>query len=264
MSKHFLLSHKRPREEESNTHNCEEESNTHNYEEESNTHNCEEETKQIKLTDLPTDLLRLFMFKTPQLRFVSSELFKKSKGWKLPAGAQYPSLTNKDMMCITHIQNFFSGQVMLPCPEKYFYDRRYQIHNGKDPYNIKHMEIVMCFHCLENKPFSKKPFLKRVKPLSGNYVTVISCCSKKCNDALNTIIQLTDVKKLKNRKIKIPSLGEFYRDVEFNLASVIPQSDGKILSYYFQGALVNYQKISVWTSFYQINNYISTYINELE
>lgn len=234
------LLHKRPREEESNT-------------------------KQIKLTDLPIDVLRLIMLETPQLRFASSKFYNETKQWKIPPGTEYPSLTNKDMMCITHTQNSFSGQVMLS-PEKYFYDRRKQIHNGRDPYDIRCMSKVMCFHCLEKKPLSSRPFYKRVKPRPSNYSSVISCCSKECNEALNTMISLTDVKLLKNRKIKIPSLGEFYKDVEFNLASVIPQSDGKILSYYFQGSLVNYQEISVWASFDQIDNYISTWssFNEIE
>lgn len=157
----------------------------------------------------------------------------------------------------SNTQNLFSGQVMLS-PEKYFYDRRYQIHNGRDPYDIRCMSKVICFHCLEEKPLSSIPFYERVKPRPGNCSSVISCCSKECNEALNTIISLTDVKLLKNKKIKIPSLGENFKDVEFNLESIIPQSDGNILSYYFQGSLVNYQEISVWASFDQIDNYIST------
>ena len=252
-AENLSLSKKRPREEE-NTHH--EEENTHH--EEENTHH-EEETKQIKLTDLSIDVLRLIMLKTPQLRFVSKKLYDETKGWKLPPGAEYPSLKNKDMMCITHTQKSFSGQVMLPFPKKYFHDRSYQIHNGKDPYDIRHMNEGMCFHCLKIKPLPPRQFYKRVKPLPGNYSSVISCCSKECNDALNTMIQLTDIKQLKNKKIKIPSLGDFYKDVEFYLASVIPQSDGEKLSYYFQGSLVNYQEISVWAAFDQIDNYISSW-----
>ena len=278
MSKHLSLSHKRPleeeshkrpREEESHKPPLEEESHKRPYEEESHKRPLEEEshTKKIKLTDLPTDLLEeLIMLQAPQLRFASKIFYNKTKGWKLPPGAEYPSLTNKDMMCITHTQNLFSGQVMLPCPKKYFYDRRYQIHNGRDPYKIRYMSKVICFHCQEEKTLPSRPFYKRVKPLSGNYSSVISCCSKECNEALNTMISLTDVKQLKNKKIKIPSLGENYKDVEFYLASVIPQSDGEKLSYYFQGSLVNYQEISVWASFDQIYNYISTWssFNEIE
>ena len=237
-AKDLSLSKKRPR-EETNTHQ-------------------EEETKQIKLTNLPIDILKLIMFKTPQLRFASTSLYNETKGWKLPPGTKYPSLINKNMMCITHTQNSFSGQVMLS-PEQYFNDRSYQIHNGRDPYDIRRMSKVMCFHCLEEKPLPPRPFYKRVKPLRGNYSSVISCCSKECYDKLNTMISLTAVKQLKNRKIKIQSLGENYKDVEFYLASVIPQSDGEKLSYYFQGSLVNYREISVWATFDQIDNYISTW-----
>jgi hypothetical protein len=214
---------------------------------------------ELKLTDLPQDVLNNIMRQVPQLRFACSEFYDKSKGWKLPAGAQYPSLTNENMMCVIHTQNSFSGKIMIEYPKKYFYERSYQIHNGRDPYDLRHMKDVSCFHCFQKKPFPQKPFLKRVKPLPGNYSSVISCCSKKCSDSLNTMILLTDVKLLKNKKIKIPSLGEFYKDVEFNLASVIPQSDGENLSYYFQGSLVNYEEISVWASFDQIDNYISTW-----
>ena len=214
---------------------------------------------ELKLTDLPQDVLNNIMRQVPQLRFACSEFYDKSKGWKLPAGAQYPSLTNENMMCVIHTQNSFSGEIMIEYPKKYFYERSYQIHNGRDPYDLRHMKEVSCFHCLQKKPFPQKPFLKRVKPLPGNYSSVISCCSKKCSDSLNTMILLTDVKLLKNKKIKIPSLGEFYKDVEFNLAAVIPQSDGENLSYYFQGSLVNYEEISGWASFDQIDNYSSTW-----
>jgi hypothetical protein len=229
------LSNKRSREEENTYH------------EESNKCPRHEESK-IKLLDLHEDILRLIMFQVPQLRFVCKKLYDETKGWELPPGAEYPSLRNNDMMCITHTQNLFSGKVMLPFPKKYFHDRNYQIHNGKDPYDIRHIIEVMCFNCLEKKPLSSRPFYKRVKPLPGNYSSVISCCSKECYDALNTMIQLTDVKLLKNKKIKIPFLGEFYKDVEFYLASVIPQSDGEKLSYYLQGSLVNYAEIGVWAS----------------
>ena len=221
---------------------------------------------ELKLTDLPQDILNNIMRQAPQLRFTCSEFYNKSKGWKLPVGAQYPSLINKNMMCITHTQGSFSGEIMINNHLKYFHERSYQIHNGRDPYDLRHMKEVTCFHCLDKKPFPQKPFLKRVKPLPGNYSSVISCCSKKCNDALNTMISLTDVKLLKNKKIKISSLGETFEHVEFNLASVIPQSDGENLSYYFQGSLVNYEEISVWASFDQIDNYISTWssFNEIE
>ena len=260
-AENLSLSKKRRREEE-NTHHEEEntyheEENTHQ-EEESKKHPCEK-TKQIKLTDLHIDVFKLIMFKAPQLRFASTSLYNETKGWKLPVGAQYPSLTNKNMMCITHTQGSFSGQVMIEYPEQYFNDRSYQIHNGRDPYDIRRMSKVMCFHCLEEKPLPPRPFYKRVKPLRGNYSSVISCCSKECYDKLNTMISLTAVKQLKNRKIKIQSLGENYKDVEFYLASVIPQSDGEKLSYYFQGSLVNYREISVWATFDQIDNYISTW-----
>jgi hypothetical protein len=194
---------------------------------ETNTHQ-EEETKQIILTDLPIDVL------------------------KLPTGAEYPLSTNKDIMPINHTQKSFSEQVISPSLEKYFYDRRRQIHNGEDPYDIRHMKKLRCFHCLEMKTLPSRSFYKKVKHIPGNCTSVISCCSEKCNDVLNTMISLTDVEKLKNKKIKIPSLGELYKDVEFYLASVIPQSDGEKLSYYFQGSLVNYQEISVWASFDQI------------
>ena len=221
---------------------------------------------ELKLTDLPQDVLNNIMEQVPQIRFACSEFYNKTKGWKLPAGAQYPLLTNENMMCIIHTQNSFSGEVMIESPEEYFYKRNYQIHNGRDPYDLRRMKEVQCFHCLEKKPFPQKPFLKRVKPLPGNYSSVISCCSKKCNDSLNTMISLTDVRELKNKKIKIPSLGETFEHVEFNLSSVIPQSDGEILSYYFQGSLVNYDEISVWASFDQIDNYISTWssFNEIK
>lgn len=212
----------------------------------------------IKLTDLPQDILNIIMTEVPQLRFASSQFYNKSKGWKLPPGAQYPSLTNKDMIDLIFIKNGFSGKVMIPSPEKYFHERNYQIHNGSDPYDLRRMKQVMCFHCLQKKPYPQNPFLKRVKPLPGNYSTVISCCSKKCNDALNTMIRLTDIKELKNKKIKFLGLEESFENVEFNLASVIPQSDGKKLSYYFQGTLVNYEEISIWASFDQMDIWIST------
>lgn len=213
----------------------------------------EEETiPQNKLTDLPIELLKkLILPKVPQLRFASKIFFDETKGWNLLPGAEYPSLTNKDNKCVTHIQNSFSGQVMIQHPEEYFNNRTrsYQMHHGKD---LRHMSKITCFHCLETKPLPQNTFLKRVKPIIGNYSSVISCCSEKCNHALNTMIQLTDVPKLKSKKIKIPSLGEFYKDVKFHLASVIPQYDGKILSYYLQGTLVNYDEISVWASIDQI------------
>ncbi len=230
------MSIKRPCCEEFIKHHCCEEFIKH--------HCCE----QITLTDLPTDLLNLIIKEVPQLRFASNKLYDKTKGWKLPPGAEYPSLTNKHMMCMIHTQKSFSGQVMIDYPEKYFHERNYQIHNGRDPYDLRCMREVTCFHCLKNKPLPPIPFYENVKPLPGNYSSVISCCSKKCNDALNTMIQLTDVKLLKNKKIKIPSLGEDYEDVEFYIASFIPQSDGKKLSYYLQGSLVDYEEISVWAS----------------
>jgi hypothetical protein len=76
---------------------------------------------ELKLTDLPHDVLNNIMRQVPQLRFICSEFYNKSKGWKLPAGAQYPSLTNENMMCVIHTQNSFSGQVILS-PEQYFND----------------------------------------------------------------------------------------------------------------------------------------------
>jgi hypothetical protein len=267
-AENLSLSKKRRREEENihqeeeNIHHEEEnihheEENTHQ-EEESKKRPCEE-SKQIELTDLPIDVFELIMFEAPQLRFASPSLYNKTKGWKLPIGAQYPSLINENLMCITHTQGSFSGKIMIEYPEQYFHDRSYPIHNGQDPYDIRRMSKVMCFNCLEKKPLPSRPYYKRVKPCPGNYSSVISCCSKECYDKLNTMISLTAVKQLKNRKIKIPSLGENYKDVEFYLASVIPQSDGEKLSYYFQGSLVNYQEISVWASFDQIDNWISTW-----
>lgn len=207
----------------------------------------EEETiPQNKLTYLPIELIKeLILPKVPQLRFVSKIFFDATKGWSLLPGAEYPLLTNKYMKCVTHIQNSFSGQVMIPCPEEYFNNRTrsYQMHNGKDP---RHMSKVTCFHCLETKP--QNTFFKKVKAIPGNYYSVISCCSEKCNNTLNKNIHFTDVPKLKNKEIKIPSLGESYEDVKFHLASVIPQSDGKILSYYLQGTRVNSEEICVWAS----------------
>ena len=180
------------------------------------------------------------------------EELKKCHSEQSETGAEYPLSTNKDTMSINHTQKSFSEQVISPSLEKYFYDRRRQIHNGEDPYDIRYRKKLRCFNCLEIKTVPSRPFYKIVKPIPGNYSSVISCCSKECNEALNTMISLTDVKLLQNKKMKIPSLEEIFKDVEFNLESIIPQSDGKNLSYYFQGSLVNYQEISVWASFNEI------------